>query len=647
MQSNSNHIAPRWDFPPTGGGVEVIQEAATTSFRESPLDKFVREILQNSTDAHDHNAGPVEVLFQETEYPSELFGAKALMAHAEAAWLTAAEEEQHKLADQYQKAAEILGKPTIRCLNVTDCNTTGLAGPNWDSLIIKAGSNRKGNSPTAGGTHGMGKNAVFNMSAAKTAFYYTCFQDGVGRKRHRVEKWMGKSVLTVHTLPGEAEPCQHIGFYRCSDGSPLEGAVIPEQFRMQAAPGQPNTPPSGTTITVLGFEPSAADWPQEIAKSAAASFFYAIHRGVLIVSVVDRDGNAIHIDRSTLKIIFATHDHEADARSQFSRAHAYYKAISGEVASDVITLPDPIGGSVDARIMLDSGPSRTAYMNRNGMFITDSREYLKNPFHIRPPQYCPPYAVIVTPHDDTANNFIRELENAAHDEVQSNSIVDAVHQSKVKAAFSKGREQIRQLIAARIEKDLTDTNLNLYELAGIVGDVELSNVGGSAQKLPTRIRQLNFQTASASVAVAETDTDTPQPPPEKPNPPPDPPEPPDPPNPPGPPDPPKPTPPRPPQTRASAISRVRLVNAGAHGSAIMFTTSKPNQVVKLQVTPSGEMESREAALQITAALEEQSAGVTVNGNTVEIQARQARRYCVHISTADDIARTALSVRNIA
>ena len=76
---------PHWHFPPTNGGVRVIQESATTNFRESPLDKFVREVLQNSTDAHDHNAGPVEVTFQEAEYPSDLFGAENLLRHAEAA----------------------------------------------------------------------------------------------------------------------------------------------------------------------------------------------------------------------------------------------------------------------------------------------------------------------------------------------------------------------------------------------------------------------------------------------------------------------------------------------------------------------------------------------------------------------------------
>ena len=78
----------------------------------------------------------------------------------------------------------------------------------------------------------------------------------------------------------------------------------------------------------------------------------------------------------------------------------------------------------------------------------------------------------------------------------------------------------------------------------------------------------------------------------------------------------------------------------------MFTTVKPGQTVKLRVTPSGEMESRETPLQITAASEDDSARVTVNGDTVEIRAQQARRYRVRISTDVDIARTALSVRNV-
>ena len=65
----------------------------------------------------------------------------------------------------------------------------------------------------------------------------------------------------------------------------------------------------------------------------------------------------------------------------------------------------------------------------------------------------------------------------------------------------------------------------------------------------------------------------------------------------------------------------------------MFTTAKTSQTVKLRLTPSGEMASNEAALQITSASEDQSAVIAVNGENHRIQAQQARRYCVRISTA--------------
>ena len=630
--------SPNWHFPPTGGGIEVIQESATTNFRESPLDKFVREILQNSTDAHDHNLGPVEVTFLEAMYPSELFGASTLLEHTQAALSAASEEKRPKLAEQYQKAAETLSNSTIRCLNIADRNTTGLAGENWSALLTKSGAVRK-NRTTAGGDRGMGKNAVFNVSAAKTAFYYTCYQEGNGRNRHRVEKWMGKSVLTAHTIDGEIR--QHIGFFRHGDGQAVEGSAIPEPFRMKAALGQTIIPPTGTTITVLGFEPQSGDWPEEIAKSTAANFFCAIHRDQLIVTVVDINGAKTRIDRNTLKNIFATHDRDPHLGDPFSRSHSYYKAIREKTVIDAVALPAPINGAVEARIVLNDGPSRSAYVNWNGMFVTDSREVTKNPFHIRMAQYCPDYAIILTPKDDVTNEFIRELENVAHDEVQANSIEDSGEQRQVKQAFLNGRRQLIELVNTRIEGNTVGGNRNLHHLASIVGDEKEAEPSepGQTHKLTTRTRKQNFQTASA-LTVAET------PPPDSP-----------PPNPPGgsrsspsnprggPTDPPR--APNSPQPKAANIGRVRLVALGAHDAAVMFTTSKPGQTIKLRLTPSGEMVSNEAPLQVTGASEQQSASVVVEDGTIEIQAQQARRYCVHINLTDDISKTALSVRNIA
>lgn len=497
---------PRWDFPPTHGGVEIVREPAATNFREAPLDKFVREILQNSTDAHDHNAGPVEVVFREESHPSDLFGADALTAHTRAAMEAAREEEQPRLVEEYRRATEVLSAPTIRCLSVADRNTTGLSGPKWDALILKSGSNRK-DGAGAGGSQGVGKNAVFNVSAAKTAFYYTCFQNGKGRRRHRVEKWMGKSVLASHTIKGKR--LQHIGFYRLAGGKAMEGSDTPDMFR---------TPPNGAAITVLGFEPRAENWTAEIAKAAAASFFYAIHRGNLIVTVESMSGERIRIDAAALKSLFERYGAESDGDGDFARAFAYYKAAlqPGETAT-AIELPEPIGGAVDVRVSLDDGPSRSAYINMNGMFVTDSREVHKNPFHIRASRHSfPQYAIIATPSDDHTNEFIRDLENPAHDEIQTNSIDDPARQRKTKAAFGSGRKRIIEILNEKTDKEFAESSVNLSELAGMFADDEGNEKARLTRKLVTRIRRTNFQTASAAL-IPDSPT-PPDPTPPKPDP---------------------------------------------------------------------------------------------------------------------------------
>ena len=275
------------------------------------------------------------------------------------------------------------------------------------------------------------------------------------------------------------------------------------------------------------------------------------------------------------------------------------------------------------------------------MFVTDSREVTKNPFHVHLPQYCPDYAIIIMPKDDLTNEFIRDLENVAHDEVQPNSIEDPGQQRQIKQAFRNGRVQLIELVNTRIERNAVDGNRNLHHLAAIVGDENEGATGetGQARKLATRTRKQNFQTASA---LAVTETSNPDSPP---------------PTPPGssrsgssgtptgPKDPPgAPNPPRP---KASPIGRVRLVAVGPHDAAVMFSTSKPGQTIRLRLTPSGEMVSNEEALQITGASEHQSASVVVDDDTIEIQAQQARRYCLRVNLTDDISKTALSVRNIA
>ena len=75
---------PSWHFPPRGWGLDVVQDSASTHFRDDPIPKLVREVLQNSLDANDKQlAGPVDVEIAERYVTSDTIGAKELAEHLE------------------------------------------------------------------------------------------------------------------------------------------------------------------------------------------------------------------------------------------------------------------------------------------------------------------------------------------------------------------------------------------------------------------------------------------------------------------------------------------------------------------------------------------------------------------------------------
>lgn len=73
---------PTWQFPPRGIGVEIFQDPASAHFRDDPIRKLVREVLQNSLDAKEEGLDdPVEVKFTEAYIDADLIGGAELKGH--------------------------------------------------------------------------------------------------------------------------------------------------------------------------------------------------------------------------------------------------------------------------------------------------------------------------------------------------------------------------------------------------------------------------------------------------------------------------------------------------------------------------------------------------------------------------------------
>ena len=189
---------PTWRFPPRGWGLDVIQDLSNAHFRDAPIPKLVREVIQNSLDANDTNlAGPVEVDISDCLIDPELIDADELKPHLEACLERAKSENRTRVQNLYEQAVRAINAEQVSCLRMVDSGTLGLQGSSWDALVMQEGSVQKpGEAP--GGSNGVGKNAVLNVSDLRTVFYSTRYVAG---RRGRIEKFQGKAILMDHPDP--------------------------------------------------------------------------------------------------------------------------------------------------------------------------------------------------------------------------------------------------------------------------------------------------------------------------------------------------------------------------------------------------------------------------------------------------------------
>ena len=451
---------PIWQFAPRNGGIEVIQDSSSAHFRDDPIRKLVREVLQNSLDAKDRDlVGPVEVQLIESYVDADLIGGSELKQHLISCLDQAKKADRPKVQAIYNRALQAMTTDQIRCLQVLDSGTFGLKGASWNALVTQEGSVHKaGDAP--GGSNGIGKNAVFNVSDLRTVFYSTRYLD---RKEGRVEKLQGKASLMSHPSPDNGdESLQHIGFFTSPDGQPIYTREIPDFFRLGDI---------GTGVFVMGFNPKSASWVKEVTSAVIENFFYAIHNKNLLVKISAPESEDVLVSNESLDWLFESY-------ASNTPSHHYYRATRDH--QPIVT--NPIGkiGSLEVSLSLGSGPRRTAYVNRNGMLITDSREQKVNPVAPRARSLWPDFVAVVTPATVAGDEWIRLMENASHDAMSPLQLDEDKERREANRVFKETREAVGKIIdeAAQVEK-YGDTS-NLVELAELLPDVFDPSAPGNA-----------------------------------------------------------------------------------------------------------------------------------------------------------------------
>ena len=481
-----NSSRAQWRFAPTMGGAEQGANPGQQHFARETLAAMVRETIQNSLDHHEDGLPPVEVSYQLIQVRPEEVGARDLGKHVQACLDEIQDEPETR--DRYQRMLQVLQLPKIPCLAVTDRNTTGLRGDNWDNLILREGVPTRGEGRTKGGSFGFGKNAPFNLAGASAVFYSTRYLD-IRTRRGKVEHMAGRAQLRTHTSPQGARN-QGTGFLARHNepaqewNQPIQGPEIPQPFRLRER---------GTGVFITGFQPERyPEWEQEITQAAVTQFFAAILKKQLII----RAGNST-IDHRTL-------DDEIQNLPQDNPTKHYRLALDEDPRET--TPSGRLGGTGPIRVWIRADPEaprRLAHINRRGMLITSSRELDDNPLCPQRTGQWSPWCAVTMAADERTEAQLRKMEPPAHDALRTGQLRDRNSQDEAARDLSEHRSRIREFLRETLDEASRRDSDNVDELA------KLFPITGKTQGRDLEYHQKKLQSNSDQpIEIDPTGTDT-------------------------------------------------------------------------------------------------------------------------------------------
>ena len=572
-----------WQFPSNEEGAEYgFVDAAAAHFRADPMAHLVREMIQNAMDAKvDGLDEPVRVSFTETEISNHVIGGDSLRPHVASCLASAKEKGQTEAATAYANALEALDQPTISCLCVVDNGTTGLVDANWKALVIQEGVVHK-NRPASGGSNGIGKNAVFNVSDLQTVMYSTRY---LARRKGREEWLQGKSRLATHTDPtGKNAQLQHVGFYRTGARQPLRGREIPDVFRLADI---------GTGIFILGFNAHCTNWARAAMAAVLENFFFAIHNQQLVVEIeANTDQPTIAITHETIDQHFAT--------TGKSENYAYYRAIR-DCTAHTVQVGAPLG-PLQVYMLKGEGPRRTACLNRNGMLITDSRERKRNYLAPQNRNFWPDYAAVVVAATTQGDEWLRKTENPGHDSIIPQQIRGTADRRQAESIMNQARNALHEAYDHAFNTAQYRATSNLTELAYALPELHLD--APRDIPLPITVIETKPQSTQLRTPVETLSGD-----------------------------------------QAPILLNQRIISTGGNEAMIAFNADRAGAVT-LKLHPAGAERSSETRIDITSVedVDHQGMPVDLSGGVATINVENNQRTRLKITAAQDIASLAFTLQ---
>lgn len=464
----------QWDYAEAGRSIpdRGPAVAGTKIFSGSSITNLLRETAQNSLDAVDETIPKHPAVKIKYEYlmvnPDELPDIKRISNVIDKCYEYFQKKPQVKMDDinvlkrandKYLKKGK-----SIPILKISDYNTTGLTGTNFESLLKCEGITFKNDSDDAG-SFGFGKYAPYLLSLVNTVLYASKTNEGE-------YKFQGRSLLS--TFEENGRRMEGISLFGLDEGS---NKTVPPIKNMQDVPPLFYRTKCGTDLYIICFE-KTEDWIDHMVFGALENFFYAVYKGKLEFEFRDGD-KRIKVNKDTLDEQIVYYDKlyrekykDSEDSIEFT-APKYWKVLNDPQTCKPV-IRENFRGKGEVLLYIRMGEDvkgrSVLEMRNSGMKIQEETHFERKP---------PFNGIFIATgkgkeNEDYKGNiskFLRELEGPAHDAW----MIENVKKEDIKREARLTLKDIRKLINDTVKSRISEEDvqaLDPYGLSKILPNLE-------------------------------------------------------------------------------------------------------------------------------------------------------------------------------
>lgn len=436
-------------------GMDGINDGNIETYKNNPMLSLTKEELQNSTDnaAKNEDGTYKKVIVEFNDFtinPSvelkefDYKKIKEVFSDERDFWDNYLENDKRAI-DFFDRGLAILNSNSIRCMRISDKNTTGLNGVGidksspWNNLVENKGvSDKPGNK---GGSFGIGKDAAFASSQLRIVFYNTVNEDGV--------KAFKGTIKLPSYRHGEDQYIGHGSF------SNPEKVREPVYESISLDPTYTRDGSTGMDKFILGFKDdiSSEDLRDAIVTSSIDNFLFAFMNNKLEVKCGDLIINSEKID-DLINRYKLTDENKNDGKYHLSNLTVeYYQTIKEYDEKLSIKIIDE--NDVDIYVKLNPlGCRRAAIIRQSGMKVFD-KDRLNARIGFS--------AVVVLKGDNVNDYFKKNLENSEHTKWSLERAKDPKEASEYqKLIFDAIKDTIAKLHEEHLESSIDAEGVSEY-----------------------------------------------------------------------------------------------------------------------------------------------------------------------------------------